>query len=476
MPEIATPFLLPPERLEPFVGDRHDWERLQRGQGRLSQLLAGQALFNVSSRVRAGGLSALIRSHVAYARGAGIDAHWHVIDRSPEFLALAKRIHNKLHGLPDGGPFGEEARFLYEDGMEQAARDLVERIRHGDVVILNDPQTAGLVGVARRAGARVIWRCHVGLDTPNQAAREAWSFLDPYVAEADAYVFSRGRFLWENLDPSRSFTIPPVINPVAPKNQELSQPTVSGILATIGIQPDGRTRSFVRLDGSPGRVDRPVALAGGPPLAPETPVVLQISAWNHLKDPAGVVRMFAELVAPRSQAHLIVAGPAVEGVPQETEAEAVYGETVATLHDLAPEVRARVHVVAIPNDDPEEGDAIVNALQRRATVVVQRSHGEGFGLAVMEAMWKSRPVVCSRVGGLQEQVVDGESGFLIEPEDSAGAAEAILKLLEDPETVAAMGTAGHQHVAQRFLLPHDLPRWGEVIEYVLAQPAEPQRV
>jgi trehalose synthase len=139
-------------------------------------------------------------------------------------------------------------------------------------------------------------------------------------------------------------------------------------------------------------------------------------------------------------------------------------------------VRERVHVVSIPNEDPEEGDAIVNALQSRAAVVVQRSRGEGFGMAVMEAMWKRRPVVASRVGGLQEQVVEGKTGFLVEPEDRACAGEAICRLLREPQAAAAMGEAGHEHVAARFLLHHDLPRWGEVIEYVLALPAEPQPV
>jgi trehalose synthase len=146
------------------------------------------------------------------------------------------------------------------------------------------------------------------------------------------------------------------------------------------------------------------------------------------------------------------------------------------VEQLDPAIRERVHVVSIPNDDPEEGDAIVNALQRRATVVVQRSHGEGFGLAVMEAMWKRRPVVATRVGGLQEQVVDGETGLLIEPDDGEDAGEAILRLLREPETCAAMGQAGHERVAHHFLLHHDLPRWTEVIEYVVARPAEPQRV
>lgn len=305
-----------------------------------------------------------------------------------------------------------------------------------------------------------------GRSVPRPSAH-SWSFLEPYVAQADAYVFSRSRFVWKTLEAARSFTIPPVINPLAPKNQELSKSEVAGILAVAGVQPDGDGSGFVRLDGTPGRVDRAVTLEGGAKLPADVPVILQASDWNSLKDPAGVVRMFAEFVAPQSRAHLIVAGPGVEWISEETEAEATYEETLRTLHELPPAVRERVHVISIPNDDPEEAGALVNALQRRASVAVQRSRGEGFGMAVMEAMWKRLPVVSSRVGGLQEQVIDRKTGFLIDPGDVRAAGEAILKLLDDADRAAEMGEAGHDRVKQHFLLPHDVPRWLEAIEYAL---------
>ncbi len=469
MLETVTPPPLSPDRLRPFVSDRRQWDEIQQGQAKIRDRLRGRALLHVSSKLRAGGLAELLRSQVSYARGVGIDAHWEVIEASPEFFALAKRIHNMLHGRRDHGPFDEEVRFLYEDGLAIAGRELVELIKPGDVVVLHDPQTAGLAPMAERAGAHVVWRCHVGLDTPNDTAREAWTFLRPYLAEVDAYVFSRPQFAWETLDQTRTFTIPPVINPLAPKNQELSESQVAGILALSGLQANGATSRFVRLDGTPGRVDRPLAVAGGGELPPEAPLVLQVSAWNHLKDPAGVVRLFAERVAPHSPAHLAVAGPGVEWIPDETEAEAVYAETLECVDGLAPAIRERVHLLSIPNDDPEEAGAIINALQRRASVAVQHSRGEGFGLAVMEAMWKRRPVVCSRVGGLQEQVVHGTTGLLVEPGDENAAAEAILTLLTEPETARAMGDAGRDRVASHYLLPHDAPRWIQAFENFLPQ-------
>jgi trehalose synthase len=464
-----APPAISPERLEPFVSNERDLIEIRREQDRARELLAGRALVHVSSNMRAGGLAALLRSQVGYARGVGIDARWELIDDTAEFLRLTKHIHNKLQGQPDGGPLGREMRSLYEGGRQITARQLAERLSPGDVVVLHDPHAVGLAGAIKEAGARVIWRCHIGLDAPNDDARQAWSFLEPYVTMADAYVFTRPQFFWEGLDPGRSFAIPSVLNPLSPKNQDLRARTVSGILAITGLQPDGRDSTFVRLDGTPGRVDRRVGVAGGPQLPPNARVVLQVSAWNRLKDPAGVVQVFADFVAGEPNAHLIVAGPDNDSVPDETEAQTVYAETVTCVNELTPAIRERVHVVSVPNDDPAEGAAIVNALQRRATVVVQHSRGEGLGLAVLEALWKQRPVVCSRVGALQEQVADGITGFLVPPGDAPAVGEAIRSLLRDPATARTMGAAGYEHVAGHFLLPHDFPRWSRVLEYVLRQ-------
>jgi trehalose synthase len=464
---------LDPARLDAYLSDAQRAE-LEQSRAHIREVLDARSLFHLSSSMRTGGLAELLRSQVAYARGMGVDAHWERVEASTEFYALAKRIHNRLHGQPDHGPFGGEIRSFYEHALEEAGRQLRARAKPGDLVVLHDAQTAGLAKSAKLAGAQVIWRCHVGRDVPNDTARGAWDFLLPYVSLADAYVFSRPQFTWEMLDRERSFTIPPVINPIAPKNQELSQPALAGILGVTGIQPDGIASNFVRLDGTPSRVDRRVVMAGGGPLDPAAPVISQVSAWNRLKDPAGVVRMFGEFVAPESPAHLVLAGPAVKWIPAETEAEAVYNETVESLGEFPPAIRERVHIIALPNDDPEEAAAIVNALQRRSDVALQRSRGEGFGLAVMEAMWKRRPVVSTRIGGLQDQVLDGETGFLIEPGDAAAAGQMILTLLGDPELARSMGQAGHQRVAEQFLLPHDIPRWIAVMEFAYSRTPAPQ--
>ncbi|HEY7250028.1 MAG TPA: glycosyltransferase [Methylomirabilota bacterium] len=155
-------------------------------------------------------------------------------------------------------------------------------------------------------------------------------------------------------------------------------------------------------------------------------------------------------------------------IADEPEAPEVFGQTVARRDGLPPRVRERVHLATIPAADPEEGAAMVNALQRRATVVLQKSRGEGFGMTVLEAMWKCRPVVCSRVGGHQEQMIDGTTGFLRDPGDVEGAAEATLTLLQDPQLCERMGIAGQDRVPRHFLLPREIADWAELFEGVLA--------
>ena len=174
--------VLPPHRLEEF----------EHGIEQARELLAGRVVWNLNSTARGGGVVELLGPLVAYARGAGVDARWSVIDGTPEFFAVTKRIHNRLHGAEgDGLPLDDAARRTYEQVLAGNVAHVAPRVQAGDVVILHDPQTAGMVDALRAEGATVIWRCHVGLDRPNELAREAWAFLRPYLEHADAYVFSR---------------------------------------------------------------------------------------------------------------------------------------------------------------------------------------------------------------------------------------------------------------------------------------------
>src|SRR4051812_13218975 len=286
------------------VLDEQRFARLREAAARGREVFAGRAIWNVNSTARGGGVAEMLVSLLAYARGAGIDARWSVIAGDHDFFVVTKRLHNHLHGYEgDGGPLGEAERAAYERALEPNARALEEQLSPGDLVILHDPQTAGLIPAVRAAGVPVVWRCHIGLDVPNDIARGAWRFLEPYVREADAVVFSRRAFEWEGLDGVPLHVIAPSIDAFAPKNQDLSDEAVDGILAAAGIVSGGGQGAFTRVDGGPGRIEHAAEIE---PLSPGDRYVLQVSRWDRLKDPLGVIDGFIEHVAPRCpDLHLI---------------------------------------------------------------------------------------------------------------------------------------------------------------------------
>jgi trehalose synthase len=419
------------------------FEAFEQGMLRARELLAGRVVWNINSTARGGGVAELLESLVAYARGAGVDVRWVVIEGPPEFFAVTKRIHNRLHGAAgDGGPLDDAARSVYEQVLADNRPALSERVRPGDVVIVHDPQPAGLIAALRAAGAAVVWRCHVGLDRPDDLAREAWEFLRPYLADAGVYVFSRGSFAWNGLDRERIAVIPPSIDAFAPKNVDLDQATVRAVLRDTGIvaSETGPPATFDREDGTRSRIERHVDMIEDRKLTPELPVVLQVSRWDRLKDPLGVIRGFAEHVSAETGAHLVYAAPAVQAVADDPEGARVREEAIAERQRLPAEARGRIHLASLPMDDADENAIITNALQRHARVVVQKSLAEGFGLTVAEAMWKARPVVASRIGGIQDQVIHGETGLLLDdPHDSAAYGAAVTQLLEDEAAAERMG-------------------------------------
>ena len=455
MPELVDIASHDPSRFESVL-DPDTFKELKEGIETARELLDGRVVWNVNSTAKGGGVVELLIPLLGYARGAGIDARWAVITGDQDFFKVTKRIHNHLHGFEgDGGALGDDEHTAYEKALEASAEDLAGSISEGDVVILHDPQTAGLVKPLKDAGATVIWRCHVGLDTPNDIARGAWSFLAPYVDSADAYVFSRESFAWEGLDESKITLIAPTIDAFSPKNQELELDNVAGILAAAGIfdAEEGGDASFERGDGSTAEVSSQAEIFEDTRLGPDDRVVLQVSRWDRLKDPEGVIKGFAEHAsAHETGAHLIYAGPSVEAVSDDPEGAEVLEEANRQREELSDEARKSIHLICLPMDDAEENAVIVNALQRHASVVVQKSIAEGFGLTVAEAMWKARPVVATKVGGIQDQIVDGESGVLIEdPRDLDAYGAAVRELLEDPERAERIGEAAKERVRGEFL-------------------------
>jgi trehalose synthase len=447
-----------PRRFRQLVSRERFAEFHEAGR-RAVERLRGATVWNVNSTERGGGVAEMLRSLLGYARGGGLAARWLVVQGDPEFFEVTKRIHNRLHGSPgDGGQLGTDARAVYRRVLAGAAAGLAEFVAPGDVVVLHDPQTAGLVPDVRRLGAAAVWRCHVGTDIASDLSEEAWTFLLPHLAEADALVFSRRQFAWRGLDASRVHVIAPSIDAFSPKNRDLSEGAVRSILSASGVIPMARS-----LDGHPPVTTR-AKMVEDAPVPPGAPVVAQVSRWDRLKDPTGVIASFGTYVAPSSDAHLVVAGPSSDSVADDPEGAEVLERCVDVRAGLADGVRRRVHLACLPMSDLDENALMVNALQRHADVVVQKSLAEGFGLTVSEAMWKARPVVASRVGGIQDQIEHGRSGLLVgDPADLAEFGAEVRTLLEHRERAQAMGRAARETVRDRFLAPRHLGQYAELL-------------
>lgn len=473
---------LPLERYYEVL-DAAEVDEALRIAGELRERFAGRVLWSLNSTAAGGGVAELLRSLLAYARGAGVDARWLVIDGSAPFFRVTKRLHHALHGSAgDGTPLDEAARRVYEATLATNAAQLAALVRPEDVVLAHDPQTAGLVPALGRAGARVIWRCHIGHEEPGEEVDRGWAFLRPYLEEAAAFVFSRASYAPAWIDPGRTAIIPPTIDPFSAKNQPLDEAAVRGILVQVGLvegPPDGRAPSFTREDGTPGRVDRAAdVLRLGRPPTWETPLVVQVSRWDPLKDPLGVMLGFASLVDGRAPggAELVLAGPNVRAVTDDPEGAAVFAQVEAAWRALPDGPRQRIHLASLPMADIEENAAIVNALQRHAAVIVQKSLHEGFGLTVTEAMWKGRAIVASAVGGIQDQLRDGMDGLLIrDPRDGEAFAAALGRLLRDPALARRLGESAQVRARQHYLGLRSLIRYAALLlELTGARPPGPQ--
>jgi trehalose synthase len=467
-----------PYRFREVIGEQDsilddEWAAFESALQCGREIFRGRTVWNVNSTAAGGGVAEMLRSLMAYARGAGIEARWVVVPGTPEFFHITKRLHNMMHGEPgDGGGLDEAARAVYLGVNRRNAETLAASVRPNDVIVLHDPQTAGMVHALKRRGALVIWRSHIGTEQPNELVEAAWRFLLPHAQAADARVFSRYAYVPVYLRSLPAGVISPSIDPLSPKNQPMALPVVQAVLHRAGLM-DGRAPAaepvFRRANGAIGRVTRAcqVIREGGSP-APDTPLVVQVSRWDRLKDPTGVMLGFAAGAPGSSGAHLILAGPVVEGVADDPEGRQTLAETVAVWQRLPLASRRRIHLACLPMADLEENAAIVNALQRRAAVVVQKSLREGFGLTVTEAMWKGRPIVASKLGGVRKQIEDGVSGLLVEdPSDLAAFGELLWRLLRDATLARQLGEAAYQRARQRFLHTHHLAMWVRFLAHLL---------
>jgi trehalose synthase len=382
--------------------------------------------------------------------------------RRSAFFRVTKRVHNMLHGHPgDGGELGTRERGVYERALEPSRAWLGRRVRAGDIVVLHDPQTAGLAPAMKAAGALVVCRSHVGAEQANVLVGAARDFLRSYAASADALVFTRWAEPPPELGATRIAVIHPCIDPASVKNRPMAAVDARAMLSGTSLVDAGR-RSRSQQRGRPKRGSaRSVVKRSGPAPRPgHDPLILQLARWDRLKDPLGVMEAFATTVLDRTDARLMLAGPTVHAVADDPEAAAVYREVEGRWRRLPRAERDRVDLVRLSMRDLDANAAMVNALQREAAVIVKKSLEEGFGLGVTEAMWKRRPVVASRVGGHRDQIEDAVSGILVDDaRDLAAFGRAVADLLVDVERARRLGDRAHERVRQFFLPDHHMAAW-----------------
>jgi trehalose synthase len=452
--------------------------------------LGGRTVWMVSSTARGGGVAEMLPPIISLLRDLGVRVEWVVIGSDePAFFELTKRVHNLIHGVGSADLDGD-ARALYERVNRENAASLLELVRPGDLLVVHDPQPLPIAAELRRHLPLVtVWRSHIGLDAENASTRAAWAFLDPYLDSYDAAVFSAPEYIPERLA-RRATVIAPGIDPLAPKNRELSLrqtieilcsgglipcpgPTVGGPFADLAhrITPDGGI--------APANVTENIGLL-------TRPIVTQVSRWDRLKGFRPLMEAFAGLKRAiydgeietdplyrrrLDLARLVLAGPDPAAIQDDPEARDVLEELRAAYRGLHPAVQDDIALLLLPMRSVAENAHMVNALQRASTVVAQNSLREGFGLTVSEAMWKRVPVLTnSRACGPRQQVRDGLDGRLIsDPEDRAELQRALEDMLSDPERLERWGQSAQRRVHDEFLVLTQLRAWGRMLESLLAR-------
>jgi len=361
----------------------------------LARRLRDHRIVMVNSTATGGGVAEILHRLVRLLEELGVPTTWEVMPGDAAFYAITKKIHNALHGTH--APLDADDHAHYHETNRRAA-SLLEL--DGDLVLIHDPQPAALVQHRRVPGQRWVWRCHIDL---SHADRDVWGFLAPVLTGYDGAVFSHYSFVPPLEVPA--FLVPPSIDPLSDKNRELDEAEIDRLLEPYDL-PES------------------------------TPWVTQISRFDRLKDPVGVIDAF-RLARSRVKAHLVLAGGSADDDPEGAEVLAEVRQHVAESKDVS--------VLVLPSD----AHLVINALQRRSADVVQKSLREGFALTVSEALWKRRPVVASAVGGIPLQVIHERTGLLVHSVE--GCAVQISRLLRTPELARRLATEGREHVRDNFL-------------------------
>ncbi|MDG4780387.1 glycosyltransferase [Micromonospora sp. WMMD961] len=438
--------------LERLIGPQRA-DRLRRAAAEIQDRLDGGTLWHVNSTPTGGGVAEMLRTLLPLYGELGVRSQWAVVSGDDAFFRITKRLGVALYGSDgDGGPLGPAERAAYLRALAPAADRLVQAVDHRDVVILHDHQTAGLVPSLAGRVASVHWRCHVGVDEPTDASERGWDFLTELLDEVDSLIFSVADHVPARLRDHAVRVQPPFISPFDAKNVDLPADTVRACLAQCGLDPAGEpARSPLLLETAAGDVrlrSMPTVISDGARQLGE-PLVTQVSRWDRLKDMAGVLTAVTDHVPV---GHLALVGPDPAAIADDVEQGFWYADCLDHWRKLSPAQRRRVSLVSLPMTDPTENALLVNAVQRASDVVVQKSLAEGFGLTVAEAMWKSRVVVGSAVGGIRAQITDGVDGFLLtDPADLRGLGQIIATALSDAVDRREIGERAHRRVRDDFL-------------------------
>jgi trehalose synthase len=381
--------------------------KLMNGIRSLAEPLAGKRVLHLSATAFGGGVAEINYTLVPLMRDAGLETEWCVIWGQDEFFQVTKTIHNALQGSPEG--LGEVEREIYASYNRRNAAELTDEY---DFVIVHDPQPAALIEHAPGAGRHWIWRCHIDLSEPNPSIVD---FLAPTLSRYEAAVFHRPEYVPPIAGLPTAYIWPPAIDPLSPKNMGLSVEDARYIVDQFGIDV-------------------------------ERPVLTQVSRFDPWKDPLGVIDAYRLVREERPGTQLALVGSMAHDDPEGWD---FYNQTVAYA-DGDPDI----YILSNLNN---VGSVEVNAFQVVSAAVVQKSIREGFGLTVSEALWKARPVVAGRVGGIVGQIEDGVTGYLVD--SSRSCAEACLTVLADPELARAMALRGKEAVRRNFLMPRLLRDW-----------------
>ena len=358
----------------------------------IAKRLRGRRIVMINSTASGGGVAEILHRLVRLMTELGIPTTWEVMPGDTRFYGITKTIHNTLHGWP-----GELTADDHDYFMEVNRRAAAELALEGDLIMIHDPQPVGLADLRRRPGQHWIWRCHIDLSNAN---RDVWGFLAPRLSAYDASVFSHVAFV--PALPIAGYLAPPSIDPLSDKNRELDEDEIDDLLR-------------------PFRLPR------------ETPLVTQVSRFDRIKDPIGVIDAFL-LTRRREKAHLVLAGGSADDDP----------EGIAVLEEVREKARGREDISVLLL--PAESHLVINALQRRSTIVVQKSLREGFALTVSEALWKRRAVVAGAVGGIPLQILHERTGLLVRSIE--GCAYQMTRLLTNPVLRRRLGREGRTHVRE----------------------------